>query len=61
MGLVVAQSDPAALFSATVTLLRSRDLRERLGAAFKARVDREYGEQRILTEITEVYRHALSA
>jgi glycosyltransferase involved in cell wall biosynthesis len=61
VGLVVPPSEPAALAAAIVTLLRSRDLRERLGAAFKSRVEREYGEQRIVTEITEVYRRALSA
>jgi glycosyltransferase involved in cell wall biosynthesis len=60
-GILVPPSDPAALASAIVTLLRSRDLRERLGAAFKARVEREYGAQRILTKITEVYCRALSA
>jgi glycosyltransferase involved in cell wall biosynthesis len=61
VGLVVPPSEPDELAAAIVTLLRSRDLRERLGAAFKSRVEREYGEQKIVTEITEVYRRALAA
>jgi glycosyltransferase involved in cell wall biosynthesis len=60
-GILVSPGKPEELAAAIVTLLRSRDLRERLGAAFKARVDREYGEQKIVNEITEVYRRALSA
>src|ERR1019366_9311789 len=51
VGLIVPPSAPDELAAAIVTLLRSRDLRERLGAAFKSRVEREYGEQRIVTEI----------
>lgn len=59
-GLVVPPSEPVALASAIVTLLRSRDLRERLGAAFQSKVEREYGEQGIVTQITDIYRQALS-
>jgi glycosyltransferase involved in cell wall biosynthesis len=59
-GLVVPPSNPNELASALLTLLKSPDLRQRLGAAFKARVEREYGEQKIVAEITDVYRLALS-
>lgn len=61
VGLVVPPSDPTALASALVTLLRSRELRECMGSAFKSKVEREYGEQKIVNEITAVYRRALSA
>lgn len=61
VGLVVGPSDPAALGAAIITLLRSPDLRMRLGADFKARAEREYDEKKIVNEMTEVYRHALCA
>jgi len=60
-GVLVPPSEPAALAAALVNMLQSRELRQRLGAAFKARVEQKYGEQRILTELTEVYRRALSS
>jgi glycosyltransferase involved in cell wall biosynthesis len=61
VGLVVSPSAPDELAMAIVSLLRSRELRQSLGAAFKSRVQQEYGEEKIATEITEVYRRALSA
>ncbi len=59
-GLAVPPSNPNELASAILTLLKSPDLRQRLGTALKSRVEREYGEQKIVAEITDVYRLALS-
>jgi glycosyltransferase involved in cell wall biosynthesis len=60
-GLVVPERDPAALAGAIVRLLGDPGLRERLGTAARARVERELTWERAAERFEAVFRLALDA
>ena len=58
-GLLVPPRDPGALREAIATLLRDRDLRERMGAAARARAVERFDERRVADRVVEAYRMLL--
>lgn len=59
-GLVVPTGDPAALRAALERLLADAELRARLGAAARAKVEAELGWPMVTEQLLEVYRRATS-
>lgn len=59
-GLVVPPGDPSALAEALTRLARDRELRERLGAAARAKVLSGYTEQHVEDGIEQAYRSMLA-
>jgi glycosyltransferase involved in cell wall biosynthesis len=57
-GLLVAPADPAALARATLALLADAPLRERLGQGARARVERDYGWDRLALQVEQAYQRA---
>jgi len=53
--LLVNRGDSRALAAALIRLIRSPDLRERLGAAGRARVEAEFDLRRYVREVLDVY------
>lgn len=60
-GLVVPPADTAALGGALRSLIDDPNLARRLGEAGRARVAAEFGEERLLGRIEDVYREALES
>lgn len=60
-GLLVPPADPEALAAALVRVLRSSDLRQRLGAAGRARVLERFTWRRCAEATADVYREVLAA
>jgi glycosyltransferase involved in cell wall biosynthesis len=58
-GLLVPANDPAALADAMVSLVQSRELRERYAAAARKRVEDRFSARAIGAEITALYRSLL--
>ena len=58
-GLLVASNDVEAVAQALIRLARSRDERERLGAAGRRRVADRYTASRLIDEVDALYRTAL--
>jgi glycosyltransferase involved in cell wall biosynthesis len=54
-GLLVPVADPAALASAITTLLQSPSLRQRLGAAGRARVEQQFTAEVMVQRVSAVY------
>ncbi|MGH2886458.1 MAG: glycosyltransferase, partial [Solirubrobacteraceae bacterium] len=54
-GMLVAPADPAGLARATVAMLDDGDLRIRLGAAARDRVEREFTRQKMLAGLSDLY------
>ncbi|HXG61673.1 MAG TPA: glycosyltransferase family 4 protein [Planctomycetota bacterium] len=60
-GLLVPPRDPAALAEALRTLIRDPGLRERMGAAGRARAVREFSAERVCEETLALYERILEA
>ena len=58
-GLLVSGTDTAELVTALRTLAASDALRRRMGAAGRARVEREFTWERAATDVTEIQRRVL--
>jgi glycosyltransferase involved in cell wall biosynthesis len=59
-GLLVPPQDPPALAKAIVRLLRDRDLRERLAAAGRRRIEEEFSVDRMVQRTVEAYQTGLN-
>lgn len=59
-GLLVSPADPPALASAIRTVLSDPILAERLGAAGKSRVHREFSAERMVERTTDIYEEILA-
>ncbi len=58
-GLVVPPGDPKALAAAIEKLLKSRELRERYGAAGRTIVEQEFSEDKVIRQVLDIYRRVL--
>jgi glycosyltransferase involved in cell wall biosynthesis len=59
-GVLVPPSSPEELAAALLSLLGSPSRRATLGAKLRERVTSEYGAQRIVTQVADVYRQVLT-
>ncbi len=60
-GLLVPPNDPTALAQALARLLDDTELRKRMGAAGRRRVEAQFADRLIITQIAEVYLRLLPA
>ncbi len=58
-GILVPSSDPAALATALLRLLQSRDLRIQLGEVLRVRVKQNYSVESIMKQVCQVYERIL--
>ena len=59
-GFIVAPGDVAALHGALALLIENRELRAKLGAAGRARAQREFSQERMVAQTERVYRELLA-